>query len=203
MSFDQGQFNFDANGSDTGYRKWREELDAARLAFERRWGVILSRRVEVVLEDNPRRDSTIFTIQLWNPVGPEPESLWAISERQKDIQFASRDNSHIAKQQQIHNLRHIIRELAMHVPEKMRGSKEVKALTAWGCGTTMHVVHMLAPRLAGEDSSKDIDFSGHGISGRWQAGLNDARRTLAVAPWRQQVDSKGGVVIHNFEHGHA
>ncbi|MEO8617389.1 MAG: hypothetical protein ABI600_19815 [Luteolibacter sp.] len=51
MSFDQGNFNFDADGPEDGYRKWREELDAARLAFERRWGVILSRRVEVVLED--------------------------------------------------------------------------------------------------------------------------------------------------------
>ena len=178
---------------------------AIRIDGEPYWdgGIYSNTPVEVVLDDNPRRDSTIFTVQLWNPNGPEPESLWAISERQKDIQFASRDNSHIAKQQQIHNLRHIIRELAMHVPEKMRSSKEVKALTARGCGTTMHVVHMLAPRLTGEDSSKDIDFSGHGISGRWHAGLKDAKRTLAAAPWRQQVDSKGGVVIHNFEHGHA
>ncbi len=54
MSFDQGQFNFDANGPEDGYRRWREELDAARLAFERRWGVILSRRVSVVLEDHEK-----------------------------------------------------------------------------------------------------------------------------------------------------
>jgi hypothetical protein len=45
MSFDQGQFNFDANGPEDRYRKWREELDAARQTFERHWGVILSRRV--------------------------------------------------------------------------------------------------------------------------------------------------------------
>ncbi len=54
MSFDQGQFNFDAKGSEDGYRKWREELDAARLAFERRWGVILSRRVCVSLRDHAK-----------------------------------------------------------------------------------------------------------------------------------------------------
>ncbi len=54
MSFDQGQFNFDAKGPEDGYRKWREELDAARLAFERRWGVILSRRVSVVLKDHEK-----------------------------------------------------------------------------------------------------------------------------------------------------
>ncbi len=54
MSFDQGNFNFDANGPEDGYRKWREELDAARLSFKRRWGVILSRRVELVLGDHEK-----------------------------------------------------------------------------------------------------------------------------------------------------
>lgn len=177
---------------------------AIRIDGEPYWdgGIYSNTPVEVVLDDNPRRDSTIFTVQLWNPAGPEPESLWAINERQKDIQFASRADSHIAKQQQIHNLRHIIRELGMQLPEKLRASKEVKELTAWGCGTTMHVVHMLAPRIEGEDSSKDIDFTSHGIRARWQAGLKDAERTIAAAPWRQPVDSKDGVVIHNFEHGH-
>ncbi len=176
---------------------------AIRIDGEPYWdgGIYSNTPVEVVLDDNPRRDSTIFTIQLWNPAGPEPESLWAINERQKDIQFSSRADSHIAKQQQIHNLRHIIRELALQMPDKLRSSKEVKALTAWGCGTTMHVVRMLAPRLEGEDSSKDIDFTHQGITARWQAGLNDAVRAIEAAPWRQSVDSKDGVVIHNFEHG--
>lgn len=49
MSFDQGQFNFDSKTSEDGYRKWREELDAEKLAFETRWGIILSRRVCVSL----------------------------------------------------------------------------------------------------------------------------------------------------------
>ncbi len=54
MNFDQGQFNFDAKGSDDGWRKWREELDAKRRNFESRWGVILSRRVCVSLRDHAK-----------------------------------------------------------------------------------------------------------------------------------------------------
>lgn len=54
LNFDQGQFNFDAAGSEDGYRRWREELDAARKAFELRWGVILSRRVLVLLQDHEK-----------------------------------------------------------------------------------------------------------------------------------------------------
>jgi hypothetical protein len=51
-SFDQGEFNFDARGSEDGFRKWREELDAKKRAFEMRWGVILNRQVSVVLRDH-------------------------------------------------------------------------------------------------------------------------------------------------------
>jgi len=54
MNFDQGQFNFDAKGPEDGYRKWREELDEKKRAFELRWGVILSRRVCVSLKDHAK-----------------------------------------------------------------------------------------------------------------------------------------------------
>ena len=54
MSFDQGQFNLDAKGPEDGYRKWREELDAKKHAFESRWGVILSRRVRVTLSHHAK-----------------------------------------------------------------------------------------------------------------------------------------------------
>ncbi len=49
MTFDQGEFNFQATGPEDGYRKWREELDAKKRAFEARWGVILGRTVCVTL----------------------------------------------------------------------------------------------------------------------------------------------------------
>lgn len=45
MSFDQGEFNFDASGSDEGYRHWQQQLDQAKRKFEHRWGVILERPV--------------------------------------------------------------------------------------------------------------------------------------------------------------
>jgi hypothetical protein len=52
MDFDQGEFNFSAKGPEDGYRKWREELDAKKRAFEIRWGVILGRTVRVTLRDH-------------------------------------------------------------------------------------------------------------------------------------------------------
>ena len=51
MSFDQGEFNFDAAGDDAGWRRWREELEEKKRAFESRWGVVLGKRVTVWLKD--------------------------------------------------------------------------------------------------------------------------------------------------------
>src|SRR5207253_4841325 len=172
---------------------------AVRVDGEPYWdgGIYSNTPIEAVLDDKPRQDSVIFAVHMWNPEGPEPETLWEVLGRQKDIQYASRTKSHITRQKQIHHLRHIIRELAKHLPEKERQSPEVQELTSWGCGTTMHVARLVAPRLDGEDQLKDIDFTPTGIRARWQAGHAETQHILALAPWRQPVDPMEGVVIHD------
>ena len=171
---------------------------AVRIDGDPYWdgGIYSNTPIEAVLDDNPRRDSVIFTVNVWNPVGTEPGSLWDVMGRTKDIQYASRATSHIARQKQIHHLRHIIRELARRVPEGKRATAEVRELAAWGCGTTMHVVRLDAPTLDGEDHTKDIDFTPDGIATRWRAGYEDTRRMLARSPWDQPVDPVEGIVIH-------
>ena len=160
-------------------------------------GIYSNTPIEAVLDDKPRQDSVIFAVQMWNPEGPDPVSLWQVMGRQKDIQYASRAKSHIARQKQIHHLRHIIREIAKHVPERNRESTVVKELASWGCNTTMHVARLIAPKIDGEDHTKDIDFTPDGIRARWQAGYADTKAMLARAPWNQPVDPIDGVVIHD------
>jgi NTE family protein len=172
---------------------------AVRINGEPYWdgGIYSNTPIEAVLDDKPRRDSLIFAVQMWNPEGADPETLWEVAARQKDIQYASRSKSHIARQKQIHHLRHVIRELVKQLPEGARASQTVKELASWGCGTTMHVARLVAPRLDGEDQFKDIDFTRSGMRTRWQAGLADTRRLLAAAPWRRPIDPSEGIVIHD------
>jgi len=172
---------------------------AVRIDGDPYWdgGIYSNTPIEAVLDDRPRQDSVIFAVQMWNPEGPEPETLWQVMGRQKDIQYASRARSHIARQKQIHHLRHIIRELSKKVPDKVRDSAEVKELASWGCGTTMHVARLVAPKLDDEDHTKDIDFTPAGIRARWKSGYEDTRRMLDAAPWRTAVDPVEGVIIHD------
>jgi NTE family protein len=171
---------------------------AVRIDGQAYWdgGLYSNTPIEAVLDDNPRRDSLIFAVNVWHQAGPEPESIWQVMGRQKDIQYASRADSHILRQKQIHRLRHVIRELQKQLPAAKRKAPEVQELASWGCGTTMHVAHLLAPRLAGEDHTKDIDFSADGMHTRRAAGYADTRRMIERAPWTAPVDPMEGVVEH-------
>ena len=170
---------------------------AVRIDGEPYWdgGIYSNTPIEAVLDDRPRRDSVIFSVQVWNPVGPEPDTLLEVMARQKDIQYASRA-SNIERQRQLHHLRHVIRELALHLPEAERNSAACKELAAWGCGTTMHILKFNAPPVTGEDHTKDIDFTSSGIRTRRQAGYDQAREMIARQPWNAEVDPIEGVLIH-------
>jgi NTE family protein len=171
---------------------------AVRVDGEAYWdgGLYSNTPLEVVLDDNPRRDTVIFSVNMWQPTGHEPESIWQVLARQKDIQYATRADSHIARQKQIHRLRHVIRELAKNLSPEKR--KQCADLASWGCHTTMHVVRLLAPALDGEDFMKDLDFSAAGIQFRCAAGFSDALRMLERAPWEAPVDPMEGVIVHEL-----
>src|SRR5262245_32651311 len=101
----------------------------------------------------------------------------------QSLSFSSRCVAgHIVRQRPAHRLRHVISQLLTHVPEEERNTPEVRELADYGCVTQMHVVQLLAPRLANEDHTKDIDFSASGIRARWEAGYLNTQRAVAAAP---------------------
>jgi NTE family protein len=176
---------------------------AVRIDGDLYWdgGILSNTPVEAVFDDNPRRNSVVFAVHIWNPEGPEPDTIWQVMNRQKDVQYSSRAVSHIARQKQIHRLRHVIAELVRCLPEAERRRPEVEALAAYGCLTRMHVVRLLAPSLDGEDHTKDIDFSPTGIRRRWEAGYADTTRVLEMAPWSGEFDPIEGFILHEARPG--
>ena len=171
---------------------------AVRIDGDPYWdgGVYSNTPVEVVLDDKPRRDTLIFAANVWHASGAEPETLWQVLGRHKDIQYASRAESHVRRQQQIHRMRHVIRELKRHLPAERCADPEVQGLLDYGCATVMHLLPLHAPRLEGEDHTKDIDFTAAGIDTRRKAGYADTRRVLAERAWEASADTLDGIIIH-------
>ena len=171
---------------------------AVRIDGELYWdgGILSNTPTEAIFDDNPRKNSLIFAVHLWNPMGEEPGTIWEVLNRQKDIQYSSRVASHIARQRQLHHMRHIINDLAKMLPDDVRKSPEARALAAYGCPTVMHVVRLLAPQLENENHTKDVDFSPSSIRQRWEAGYAKTMRALDQAPWEDEVDPLEGVILH-------
>jgi NTE family protein len=176
---------------------------AVRIDGDLYWdgGILSNTPLEAVFDDSPRRNSIVFATHIWNPQGPDPDTIWQVMSRQKDIQYASRTTSHLARQKQIHRLRHVITELVNRLPEADRKTQVIKELAAYGCLTRMHVVRLLAPPLDGEDHTKDIDFSPSGIHDRWEAGYTDTSRVLELAPWTGEFDPMEGFILHEARPG--
>jgi len=176
---------------------------AVRIDGELYWdgGILSNTPVEAVFDDKPRRSGVVFAVHVWAPAGPEPDSIWSVLSRQKDLQYSSRAISHIARQKQIHKLRHVIAMLAEKLPPEVKATNEARELATYGCPTQMHVIRLLAPPLAGEDHAKDIDFSPLGIRSRWEAGYAHTARVLEQSPWTHCVDPMEGIILHEAEAG--
>lgn len=174
---------------------------ATRVDGELYWdgGILSNTPTEVVFDDDPRKDSLIFTVHLWNPLGAEPTTMAEVLNRHKDVQYSSRIASQITRHQQAHRLRHVINELAARLPDNERDRPDVRELMSYGCQTQMHVVPLLAPQLDHEDQTKDVDFSAAGIKQRWGAGYADTKAVLARKPWVGQFDPLSGVILHEAE----
>jgi len=169
-----------------------------RIGTELFWdgGILSNTPVEAVFDDAPRRSALVFVVHIWNPDGPEPQSIWDVMHRQKDVQYSSRAHTHIERQRQLHRMRHIIAELTARLTPEEREKPEAKEMGGYGCLTQMHVVRLLAPKLEGESYLKDIDFSPVGIQSRWQAGYANAREMVARAPWTAASNPLEGLVLH-------
>ena len=171
---------------------------AVRIDGELYWdgGILSNTPTEAVFDDNPRKNSLIFAVHLWNPHGSEPTTMAEVMNRHKDVQYSSRIASQIVRQQQAHRLRHVINQLAARIPESERTNPAVRELMSYGCPTRMHVVRLLAPQLEHETHTKDIDFSPSGIMQRWDAGYAHTRSVLSRRPWEGEFDPLAGVVLH-------
>ena len=171
---------------------------AVRIDGEAYWdgGIYSNTPVEVVFDDNPRRSSVVFAVQIWHSHGVEPESIAQVFMRQKDILFGSRTKSHIARQAQIHRMRHVVRELYDMLPDEQKNSPKAKELAGWGCGTQMHLIEINAEPIDGETNARDFDFSQAAIDARWQAGYADTCRMIERRPWSDPIDPEVGVAVY-------
>jgi NTE family protein len=95
-------------------------------------GILTNTPVEVVFDDNPRRNSIVYAVHVWNPEGAAPQTMSEVENRRKDVQYSSRSAAHIARQRQLHRLRHVITPVGGPATRREpRGSQDSRPRKLW------------------------------------------------------------------------
>lgn len=146
--------------------------------------------------DHARAPSTlVFQVDLFSANGPFPQNLIDVEERRKDIVYSSRTRLNTDTHRKLHALRQAVRKLAARLPPGALDDPEVAALVAQAPDKAVSVVHLIYRRAAYDGPNKDYEFSRRSMRDHWQAGCNDARRTLRNTCWQTPPEDAEGIAV--------
>jgi NTE family protein len=160
-------------------------------------GLVSNTPLRHILETLPRHNTLAFQVDVFSARGSIPENLDAVSEREKDIRYSSRTRMGVETFRYAHNLRRNISRLLAKLPDSLKNEPEVAFLQRAACQTTMDIVELIYRPTAIQGPSKDYEFSRATMESRWKQGLEDARATIASAPWLERAPAD--VAVRTFE----
>jgi NTE family protein len=146
-------------------------------------GLVSNTPLQFVLAERPRQGSLIFQVDLFPARGPKPRNLDEVAEREKDIRFSSRTRTGTQDVAERQNLRRRMRRFLERLPPDLAADPAVRDLEEFATGAEIDVAHLIYRPAVPQGSQKDYQFDRGTMERRWAQGLDDARRTLAAAPW--------------------
>ncbi len=163
-------------------------------------GLVSNTPLRHVLEYEPRISRLTFQVDLFQAYGKLPETLDEVSEREKDIRYASRTRAATQAFEALHNIRSHAHDLWQVLPPEIRALAEAKFLEPLGCVTEMDIVQLIYRPFEPQGGAKDYEFSRGTMLARWQDGLRDAQTTLDAAPWLAPIPRKVGTRVFDVMH---
>ena len=155
-------------------------LPAVEIEGEHYWdgGLVSNTPLQWVLENEPRRDTLAFQVDLWSARGAFPGNMAEVATRQKEIQYSSRTRANSDRFKSIQKVRNALSTLLTKLPEELRDSPELATLRPVAEHRVYNLVQLIYRSRHYEGSSKDYEFSRRSMDDHWRAGYHDARRTL-------------------------
>jgi NTE family protein len=146
-----------------------------------------------VVQGDTRQDTLAFQVDLWSSRGDLPSDLNDVTARQKEIQYSSRTRANTDQFKQIQCVRVALANVLDRVPPELLDSEDGKLLKAVADRKVYHIVHLIYRSKNYEVQSKDYEFSRTSMTDHWNAGYNDAIRTLRHPEALQRPTDQIGV----------
>lgn len=159
-------------------------------------GIVSNTPLQYVLDGaGPRQDMCVFQIDLFSARGPMPETLFDITQREKDIRFSSRTRLNTDFFREMQTVRRAVRRLEERLPDEVRASLDWKLLANVGCDAAITIVHLIHRRAAYSTQSNDYEFSRFTIDENWRDGSDDVQRTFRHPSWINRERPTEGVAV--------
>ncbi|MGH6891004.1 MAG: DUF3734 domain-containing protein [Dongiaceae bacterium] len=180
---------------------------AVEIAGRRYWdgGLVSNTPLTEVLSHTPRRDTLAFQVDLWSAVGPLPQNILDVAEREKEIRYSSRTRMATDAATELQRLRRALKRALDSLPPEAAIDPEVASLRDLSCSKVYNVIHLIYRDKQYEAQHKDYEFSLPTMREHWEGGLTDIRRTLRHPDWLERPRGLGVVThdVHRAKRGKA
>jgi NTE family protein len=161
-------------------------------------GLVSNTPLQWVLDSRPRQDTLAFQVDVWSSDGAMPRNLIETEVRQKEIRFSSRTRAATDQYKKAQKLRVAFADLLKQLPDDLRRLEGVKALAAEADDKICNIVQLIYQAKNYEGAAKDFEFSRRTMEEHWNAGYDDAVRTLSHPEVLQRPDKLEGVRTFDF-----
>ena len=111
--------------------------------------------------------------------GELPQNLGEVSERRKDIQYASRSRFNVDRLQELGEIEAAMRRLLDKLPPELKSDPDAQKLARICDERSWMIIRLINRRPSRSGAVKDFEFSRTTIEEAWAAGLEDVRRSVS------------------------
>lgn len=159
-------------------------------------GIVSNTPLQYVLDrGGPRQDMCVFQLDLFSARGPMPQTLFDLTQREKDIRYSSRTRLNTDVFREIQNVRRAVKRLEEKLPDEFKTSLDWHLLSSVGCDAAITIVHLIHRLAVYATQSNDYEFSRYTIDEHWRDGMDDVMRTLTHPNWINRKRPEDGVAV--------
>lgn len=173
---------------------------AVEIDGEHYWdgGLVSNTPLQAILHERPRRNALVFQVDLWSAQGALPNSLDAVTTRQKDIQYSSRTRLITDYMSQQQEFRRLLNDVLALVPPRQRQAEAYQRAIADACDARRNVIQLIYRDKSFEGGAKDFQFGPLAMREHWKSGLEDIRDTLQHPEWMSMPTRERPFVTHDI-----
>lgn len=161
-------------------------------------GLVSNTPLQWVVAGETRQDTLAFQVDLWSARGSLPGDLNDVMARQKEIQYSSRTRAGTDQFKQIQCVRVALANVLEKIPAELLDSDDGRLLRSVADRRVYQIVHLIYRSKNYEVQSKDYEFSRTSMIDHWNAGYNDAIRTLRHPEALQRPTDSNGVATFDL-----